>query len=257
MGKLRAAFHSRAPMLAFVAVTFLVAGLVKGVIGMGLPTVAVGMLGVVMAPSAAAALMVVPSLVTNVWQALAGAYLKRALRRFAGLFIGICAGTWLTAWAAPEVNPRVATAALGFILIAYALVGRYAPQFVIPAAAERWLTPVVGLTTGALTSITGVFVMPAVPYLQRLALGKDELVQALGLTFLIATIALGLSLPATMVRMMSSSGYVPLVALCAALTGMWLGQIVRRWISPSVFRACFFWGLLGLGIHLTVRGLWH
>jgi uncharacterized membrane protein YfcA len=99
--------------------------------------------------------------------------------------------------------------------------------------------------------------MPAVPYLQRLALGKDELVQALGLTFLVATIALGLSLPATMVRMMEGGGSLPAVALIAALAGMWLGQLVRRWISPAVFRACFFWGLLALGIHLTVRGLWH
>jgi uncharacterized membrane protein YfcA len=136
-------------------------------------------------------------------------------------------------------------------------VGRYGPPFDVPPAQQRWWSPWIGLATGGLSAVTGVFVMPAVPYLQRLALGKDELVQALGLTFLIATIALGLSLPATMVRMMEGGGSLPLVALIAALAGMWLGQLVRRWISPAVFRACFFWGLLALGIHLTVRGLWH
>jgi hypothetical protein len=173
------------------------------------------------------------------------------------MFLAICIGTWLVAWLAPEVDRHVATAALGAILVAYVLVGRYGPQFDVPPAQQRWWSPWIGLATGGLSAVTGVFVMPAVPYLQRLALGKDELVQALGLTFLIATIALGLSLPATIVRMMESGGSLPLVALIAALAGMWLGQLVRGWISPAVFRACFFWGLLGLGIHLTVRGLWH
>lgn len=244
-------------LIVYVAFTFLVAGFVKGVIGMGLPTVAVGMLGVVMAPTEAAAVMVVPSLVTNAWQALAGDYLRRALKRFGALFLALCAGTWLVAWLAPAVDRNVATAALGAILIAYVLVGRYGPQFTIAAPLERRLTPWIGLATGAITAVTGVFVMPAVPYLQRLGLGKDELVQALGLTFLVATIALGLSLPATLMRLLSEGLPMLLGALVAALAGMWVGQAVRRWISPAVFRACFFWGLLGLGVHLTVRGLWH
>ncbi|MGE5522086.1 MAG: sulfite exporter TauE/SafE family protein [Rhodospirillaceae bacterium] len=244
-------------MLLLVIATFLLAGFVKGVIGMGLPTVAVGVLGVVMAPTEAAALMVIPSLFTNIWQAFAGPFLKTALRRFGSLFIGICAGAWLFAWFGPAVDRDVATAALGAILVAYALVGRYGAQFEIPLPAQRWLSPCVGLATGALTAVTGVFVIPAVPYLQRLALGKDELVQALGLTFLVSTIALGLSLPATMMRVLSHYASAPAVALLAALAGMGMGQAVRRWISAAAFRACFFWGLLALGIHLTVRGLWH
>ena len=51
--------------VAVIAFTFLVAGLVKGVVGMGLPTVAMGLLGLVMPPVQAAALLVVPSLVTT------------------------------------------------------------------------------------------------------------------------------------------------------------------------------------------------
>ncbi len=243
-------------MLAFVAFTFVVAGLVKGVIGMGLPTVAVGMLGIVMAPSAAAALMVIPSLFTNFWQALSGRFLKRALKRFAGLFAGLCTGTWLVAALAPDIDERLATAALGMILVVYVLAGRFHIGGDIPPSAERWLSPIIGLATGAITAVTGVFVMPAVPYLQRIGLGRDELVQTLGLTFLVATVALGLSLPAAIARIVSSNTYLPIVALLSALSGMWLGQNVRRWISQAAFRRFFFWGLLALGVHLAVRGLW-
>jgi uncharacterized protein len=243
-------------MLLYVVCTFLVAGLVKGVIGMGLPTVAVGMLGVIMAPSSAAALMVIPSLVTNIWQALAGGFLRPALRRFGTMLLTICVGTWTVALLAPDVEPRIATATLGGILVAYVLVGRFGIAFGVPRRFERWLSPCVGLATGAITAVTGVFVMPAVPYLQRLDLDRDHLVQALGLTFLVATIALGLSLPATMMRILSTDSHLPLAALAAALSGMWLGQRVRRWISPGAFRAFFFWGLLALGMHLLLRGLW-
>ena len=57
-------------LVALVAGTFLLAGLVKGVIGLGLPTVAMGLLGLAMPPVEAAAMLLVPSLVTNVQQLL-------------------------------------------------------------------------------------------------------------------------------------------------------------------------------------------
>ncbi|MBM0207112.1 hypothetical protein JNW90_32035 [Micromonospora sp. STR1s_5] len=58
-----------------IVLAFLLAGLVKGVIGLGLPTVAIGVLSLAMSPAQAAALLVVPSLVTNIWQLAAGSRL--------------------------------------------------------------------------------------------------------------------------------------------------------------------------------------
>ena len=69
------------PFALLVAGTFLFAGLVKGVVGLGLPTVAMGLLGLAMPPVAAAALLLVPSLVTNVWQLLAKPRFGGLLRR--------------------------------------------------------------------------------------------------------------------------------------------------------------------------------
>lgn len=70
--------------------------------------------------------------------------------------------------------------ALGGALLVYALSGLFLPAFKIKPEAERWLGPVCGLVTGVITSATGVFVIPAVPYLQALGLDRDQLVQALG-----------------------------------------------------------------------------
>lgn len=53
-------------LIPLIALTFLLAGFVKGVVGLGLPTVSVGLLGLAMPPMQAAALLIVPSMVTNV-----------------------------------------------------------------------------------------------------------------------------------------------------------------------------------------------
>ena len=64
-----------------IAGVFMLAGVVKGVIGLGLPTISMGLLAVLMPPAEAAALLIVPSLATNVWQMLAGPNLRRLWRR--------------------------------------------------------------------------------------------------------------------------------------------------------------------------------
>ncbi|RUZ51274.1 sulfite exporter TauE/SafE family protein, partial [Mesorhizobium sp. M7A.F.Ca.CA.004.05.2.1] len=59
-------------VIAWIGAVFLAAGFVKGVVGMGLPTVAMGLLAVTMPPAQAAALLLSPSLVTNLWQLFTG-----------------------------------------------------------------------------------------------------------------------------------------------------------------------------------------
>ncbi|HEY0844070.1 MAG TPA: sulfite exporter TauE/SafE family protein [Noviherbaspirillum sp.] len=235
-----------------VALTFLLAGFVKGVIGLGLPTVAVGLLGLVMAPSQAVALLVVPSLVTNLWQLLAGpAFLPLLLRLWPMLF-GLCIGAWLSAgWLSPDAGER-ATAMLGMALVAYAAIGLRAQRFHVAPQWERWLSPLVGMVTGMIATTTGVFVVPAVPYLQALNLGRDDLVQALGLSFTVSTIALAVILLDNGGLQLSVAG-ASVAALVPAFGGMLFGQRMRRRIRPETFRRCFFVGLLLLGAHLALR----
>ncbi|MGE0424854.1 MAG: sulfite exporter TauE/SafE family protein [Reyranellaceae bacterium] len=238
--------------LLWIALIFLPAGLVKGVIGLGLPTIGMGLLALLMPPAEAAALLTLPSLVTNVWQMLAGRRLGAIARRLWPMMLGVCLGTWAGAGLMIGDSARYATAGLGAALILYAIVGLTAFRFSVRASLEPVLAPIVGAITGMITAATGVFVIPAVPYLQGIGLEKDALVQALGLSFTVSTLALAASLAAGGV-------FVPtmiaptLVALGVALLGMWLGQIVRERISPPAFRRCFFAGLLLLGLWLMLR----
>src|SRR4051794_41754224 len=81
-------------VFAVATSTFVLAGFVKGVIGLGLPTVAMGLLAIVMTPAQAASLLVVPSLLTNVWQAT-GPVLVPLVRRLWAMLLGIFLRTLL------------------------------------------------------------------------------------------------------------------------------------------------------------------
>ena len=241
-------------LLASIAGVFLIAGFVKGVIGMGLPTVAVGLLGLMMTPSRAAAIIVVPSLVTNVWQAVAGDGFAIVARRLWPMFVGICIGTWAGAVWLPDGSGGEATVWLGVALALYAMFGLANLHLRVPKQHERSIGLLVGIATGIVTVATGVFVIPGVPYIQALNFDRDRLVQALGLSFTVSTLTLAAALQhAGEMRM---SVVVPsAVALAAALASVLLGQVVRGRVSPATFRLCFFIGLLALGAHLALRGL--
>lgn len=242
-------------ILVWVSATFIAAGFVKGVVGMGLPTVAMGVLSLGMAPASAAAMLVVPSLVTNIWQLLAGPTFGGLLRRMATMMLTVFVGTILGIGVLTGQSASLAGAALGAVLALYGAVGLTAPRFTVSAKIEPWLSPVVGLVTGLVTGATGVFVIPAVPYLNSLGLAKEELIQALGLSFTVSTLALACALG------LNGQFHLPavfgsLLAVAPALAGMFVGQRVRSKLQPQVFRRWFFVGLVALGIYMLTRVLW-
>lgn len=237
-----------------IAVVFIVAGLVKGITGMGLPTVAIGLLGLMMAPREAAALLIIPSLVTNLWQFLTGPHVRHLLRRFWTLLLTIGIATFLFSTLLVGGKSGYASAALGLALISYAALGLSKTRFTTPQKHERWLSPIVGAVTGLITGATGVFVIPAVPYLQSLGLEKEDLVQALGLSFTASTIALALGLASHNALPTMSIGH-SLLCIAPALVGMSLGQIIRKKVNASTFQLIFFIGMLILGGELLLRSL--
>ncbi len=240
---------------AFIAATFGLAGFVKGLLGMGLPTVAMALLALAMPPAQAAALLAAPSLATNLWQLFAapgrGASLRRLWPMMAGVLVGTLASAGILTSDHTGGRSGLATTGLGVVLALYGALGLAGVALPKPTPrAEAWLGPGVGLATGLVTGATGVFVLPAVPWLQAIGLEKDELVQGLGLSFTVSTIALALALwradafPA-------GDAALSLLLLAPAFAGMFFGQRLRgRW-DARTFRRGFFAGLLALGLYLA------
>lgn len=240
-------------LLLLTVAVFILAGVVKGVVGLGLPTISMAMLALVMAPAQAAALLIVPSLVTNLWQARPWPTLFSTLRRIGAMQAGVCVGTVAGALWLGAPSGHWASVCLGFALIAYAAWGLFGSPPSVPRQHEHVLGAVVGVVTGLITAATGVFVIPAVPYLQALNLGKDGLIQAMGIAFTVSTVALAAGLWVNGGYNSNAAG-ASVLMLLPALIGMALGQWLRGRLSARTFKLCFMVSLALLGAYQVVQG---
>jgi uncharacterized membrane protein YfcA len=238
------------PLLIAIAAVFFLAGFVKGVIGLGLPTVAMGLLAVSMPPARALAIVIVPAIITNIWQTFVGPYLRDITRRLWPLMVGTAIGIWCGAGLMTGPYARYGTIVLGVLLVIYAVVGLSKFSFHVAPANEKWVGGIVGLITGVVSAATGVQVIPSMPFMQAIGMEKDELVQALGVFFTTATVALAFNL--TSAGLLTAATALPgAVAMAGAFTGMFIGQAVRSRLEPEAFRRWFLIAMILLGIYLA------
>ena len=257
-------------MLLTIAATFLLAGAVKGVIGMGLPTVSLGVLTALYNLPTAMALMLIPSFATNLWQAVTGGYLFLLLRRLWLFYLASVVTIWLGAQALRHLAHDWLAAGLGALLILYALLnlsginlmtGRDAKRTVTDSAgymSGQWQQRMAGAATGAingiLTGMTGSFVFPGVPYLQSLGLGRVQLLQSMGLLFTLSTIALAGAMSGNGLLSLSL-GYYSFAGVLPAFAGMLLTRRLCRNLPERIFKRIFFMSLVLLGLVLLLKAV--
>ncbi|MBA2780937.1 TSUP family transporter [Billgrantia kenyensis] len=241
-------------LLLLVVATFVVAGVVKGVIGMGMPTVSLALLTATVGLPSAMALLLAPTIITNIWQALVGGYLQTIVRRLWPFLLASVVTVWLGVAILARVDVRWLSALLGILIAFYALAGLFNLGLGALVSRGRYASPVNGTLTGLLTGMTGSSVFPGVAYLQSLGLPRDMLIQAMGVLFVVTTMALGLSMGGQ--RLLSVElGLLSLGAVVPAIVGMQLGQRLRRRLSETTFRRIFLSGLLAMGLYLLGRSL--
>ncbi|MBX9942661.1 MAG: sulfite exporter TauE/SafE family protein [Reyranella sp.] len=236
-----------------IASAFIIAGIAKGAIGMGLPPIAVGLMVLALPLSDALAIMAVPTLVTNIWQAMYGRNFLVLLRRFWSLAATAVAALLVVAATLGKLGSPSAVAWLGVMLVLYAAIALLAWRPRVSRQAERWASPLMGLASGAVAGITGIAAVPFLPYMQSLDIDKDDLVQGLGILFVCIIGALTLAL-AHQGALHAGNVAGSFAAVVPTALGVWLGQKGRRALSPETFRRVFLLGMLAIGLHMA-RGL--
>lgn len=237
-----------------VMATFLLAGMVKGVIGLGLPTISLAILTVAIDLPTAMALLLVPSFATNLWQASVGGNAALLCRRLWPFLLpaGLC--VWVGALALQRIDLALLSALLGALLIVYAAVSLAGLRLQFGARQQSWAGPLAGLLNGLLTGMTGSFVVPGVIYLNAIGLTRDQLIQAMGILFTLSTLALALALGYN--NLLNGAQFATSsTALLPAIVGMVIGQRIRRLIPEGVFRRIFFCCLLLLGVYIACSAL--
>jgi len=101
-----------------------------------------------------------------------------------------------------------------------------------------------------------VQVIPSMPFMQAIGMEKDELVQALGVFFTVATLALAFNL--TSAGLLSAATALPgAIAMAAAFAGMFIGQAVRSRMQPEAFRRWFLIAMIFLGLYLAGSAIYN
>lgn len=242
------------PTLIAITVTFVIGGAVKGVIGMGLPAVAVGLLTVVIGLTEAMALLLIPSFVTNLWQALDGKQTRAVFFRIWPFLLMATLTVWPGTFALTRVNVALLSALLGILLVTYAAFSLAGRQLALSGQQEKWVGPMVGAVNGILSGMTGAFNFPSVLYLQALGLPRDGFIQAMGMLFTLSTVALGLSLGSNDL-LTWELGALSLAALIPSFVGLYIGRQVRKTLSEQVFRRVFFVALSLLGTYIIAAAI--
>ncbi|TAJ35374.1 MAG: sulfite exporter TauE/SafE family protein [Reyranella sp.] len=234
--------------IAFGLAVFLLAGTVKGLVGLGLPTITIALTSLVLPLTEAIALIALPTIFTNVWQAAIGGRFWVILRRQWPLIVPLMIALYLTMWLVGQKGPNWAFLVLAAVLIVYSGLGLLRIRLHIHADLEKPLAPVIGVVSGFVAGLVGVPIIPLMPYLQGLDIKPSELVQSLGVVLCATSLTLTVSL-LNFGLLDGPRAIVSAAAVVPALAGMWVGQQIRRRLSIEQFRLAVFWALLLTGLY--------
>lgn len=236
------------------ACVYLLAGTVKGTLGIGLPTAAVSLMAQASDTRTAIALAVVPMICLNGWQVYRAGRTLETWRRFRTLAIVTTAGIGFVALFATRVPTPVVTLVLGGIITLFALVSlaRELPR--IPARLDRPAQVATGVAAGLMGGIAGVWAPPIIVYLNGIGLDKDGFVRASGLLLVLGSTILAASYAANGLLDARHAG-AGLLLVAPALAGFSLGERLRARLSGEGFRRAVLAFFLVMGLNLVRRAL--
>jgi uncharacterized membrane protein YfcA len=234
---------------------FLLAGMVKGTVGLGLPMTSVGLMASLVDPRLAIAIVVFPILVTNLWQIARAGETLRCVRRFGWFATALMISLLLVTTIAGQVSANILAVAIGIVIILFSLTSL---TLKVPELPDRFDTAgqvAGGVACGIIGGFTAIWSPPMVIYFLSRRLDKDEFVRASGILIFLG----GLPLAFGYWRAGLLTGPLALasLAMCIpAIAGFAVGERIRALLSPERFRTVVLVFFLFLGVNLVSRAFW-
>ena len=237
-----------------VAAAFFCGGLVKGVVGMGLPLTSIALMTTVLDLRLAVPLLVVPILATNIMQAFRGGRFRELLRRYWLMLVTAAVGVWAGTAALYRIELSYLLITLGVVVAAYSLINLSTLRLSVSEKSIPILSPIVGFLSGILAGTTGSIGVPVAIYYQALGMAKDVFIQAVGVQFLITGSILAMAL---LYEGGLNAETLPISALAIipAFLGMAAGQWIRGKVSEDRFRTWLWVFMVIIGLNLVRKGL--
>jgi len=240
--------------LAIGAIAFVLGGIVKGVIGLGMPMVAVPVLASFMDPKVAVAMMTVPVLTSNIWIAGTSGHLRALFVRFWPVLIGLVVFTFLGAQLFVQMDARLASIMVGTGIVLVCIAQAFPIKARLDPKHEVWLGPTAGSLAGLMGGTTNYMAPIMVAYLMALRVEKDLFVFSMSLFFIFGSAPLFGSLAAydiLSLEVLAASA----AAAVVAIAGLQLGAALRRKVPQGIFQKILLAVLFLIGLNLIGRGI--
>lgn len=239
-------------LLAAVAGAFVLGGLVKGLLGVGLPLVVVPLLALLIPSPKAIALMGIPILLSNVWQAVEGRQAGFALRRFWMLLLPLVVVTALTVRITLGLPVATLNAMLAAALLLAVAMMAWHPQLDVSPHAERRWSAVVGTLSGAMGGVSSMMGPFLITYLVALRLPREQFIGSISVMYLAGAVPMYASMAALQVMGLPEV-VLSTLALAPMFGGMALGKRLRSRVSEQLFRRLLLGFLTVVALLLLLR----
>lgn len=241
-------------LFVFATATFLLAGTIKGTIGIGMPTAAIGMLTQVIEPRTAIALVVFPTFISNAWQIFRMGEIARATRDYWIFALSLMVMLWMTTSLTVSVSERSLMLIIGLVVVMFSLTSLFISPPHLPDKFDSIAQLILGTIAGVIGGLTAVWAAPIVIYLLAKRADKDEFIRATGFLITCGSVPLVLGF---LHRGLLDAETVPLSAFLVlpALLGFWVGEALRRRLPVEKFQSTVLVIFLLMGLNIIRRAL--
>jgi hypothetical protein len=222
-------------LLLTIALAFVCGGTVKGALGVGLPLVVVPLLSLALPTPRAIAMVAIPVIASNLWQAWDTGVARASLRRFFPLLACLLIGTLLTVSWTLSLPLRWLNIMLAVMLVIAVLLMAFKPQINVSPEREKLSSAVVGAVSGFMGGISSLTGPVIICYLMALRLSREEFVGTISVIYLFGAVPLYASM-ALHHRLGGHELLLSAAAMLPVSLGLALGKRARGHLSERVFR---------------------
>lgn len=241
-------------VLFAAVVVYLLAGLVKGTIGIGLPTAAISLMAQFTDPRTAIALVIMPMLLTNAWQVWRTREHTHRIKQFLPLAASMSISIGVVSLVAPAVSIVLVTLLLGISVVLFAVVSLADAIPELKPRFNRQAQLAAGVSSGIIGGITGVWAPPIVIFMSAIRTDKTTFVAVAGGLLFMGSLVLGISYAAVGL-ITPTQALLSLLLVLPALAGFAIGEKIRDRLNEAAFRKVVLWFFLLMGLNLIRKAL--
>ena len=238
-------------LILFLIFTFIVSGIIKGFLGLGLPSTAMGLLTLVIEPIHAISIMVAPILFSNIFQYARSSQPYKTFTELKVFALSIIVSIFVTSLFITAYPKSLLTIAIGSSMVIFSLNQWFG--FKIQIGPSYSFQVLIGTLSGVLGGLSSIWSPPVAMYLIARDYAKEDFISATGFLFMVGGIPLGLGLYFAGVLTFAIA-IQSFAALIFVLIGFRIGEYLRSFVNQQTFRNSVLVAFIILGSRLIYEG---